>query len=39
MTLSMLVTGANPVVSGKNVEGMNWKALGSHRCYMENTSV
>ncbi|MFI5838167.1 ABC transporter substrate-binding protein [Catenuloplanes sp. NPDC051500] len=39
MTLSMLVTAANPAVSGKNVQGLNWKALGSHRCYMENASV
>ncbi|MEV6344190.1 ABC transporter substrate-binding protein [Actinoplanes sp. NPDC051851] len=39
MTLSMLVCAANPVVSGADVENMNWRALGNHRCYMENASV
>ncbi|GAA1607699.1 ABC transporter substrate-binding protein [Actinoplanes couchii] len=39
MTLSMLASASNPVVSGANVKNMNWKALGSHRCYMENASV
>ncbi|SDT32937.1 ABC transporter substrate-binding protein [Actinoplanes derwentensis] len=39
MTLSMLVCAANPVVSGAKVKNMNWKALGSHRTYMENASV
>ncbi|WP_045746507.1 ABC transporter substrate-binding protein [Actinoplanes rectilineatus] len=39
MTLAMLVNGSNPVVSGKGVEGMNWRALGNHRCYMDNASV
>lgn len=39
MTLAMLVNAANPVVSGTNVKNMNWKALGSHRTYMENASV
>jgi peptide/nickel transport system substrate-binding protein len=39
MTLTMLACAANPVVSGANVEGINWKALGNHRCYMEGASV
>lgn len=39
MTLTMLVCAANPVVSGSNVKNMNWKALGSHRTFMENASV
>ncbi|GAA2703380.1 ABC transporter substrate-binding protein [Actinoplanes palleronii] len=39
MTLSMLVCASNPVVSGTDVKDMNWKALGNHRCYVENASV
>lgn len=39
MLLSMLAYAANPVVSGANVKGMNVKALGTHRCFMEKASV
>jgi peptide/nickel transport system substrate-binding protein len=39
MLLSMLAYASNPVVSGAKVQGMNVKALGTHRCYMEKASV
>ncbi len=39
MTLTMLACASNPVVSGAGVKDMNWKALGNHRCFMENASV
>jgi peptide/nickel transport system substrate-binding protein len=39
MLLSMLAYAGNPVVSGANVQGMNVKALGNHRCFMEKASV
>nr|MDT0659488.1 ABC transporter substrate-binding protein [Micromonospora sp. DSM 115978] len=39
MLLSMLAYAANPVVSGAKVQGMNVKALGNHRCYMDKASV
>jgi peptide/nickel transport system substrate-binding protein len=39
MLLSMLAYAANPVVSGASVQGMNVKALGNHRCFMDKASV
>jgi peptide/nickel transport system substrate-binding protein len=39
MILSMLAYAANPVVSGAKVQGINVKALGNHRCFMEKASV
>jgi peptide/nickel transport system substrate-binding protein len=39
MLLSMLAYAANPVVGGAKVQGMNVKALGNHRCYMDQASV
>jgi ABC-type transport system substrate-binding protein len=39
MTLTMLAFAANPVVSGASVVGLNWKALSSHRCYVEGARV
>ena len=39
MTLTMLAVAANPVVSGATIQGINWKALGNHRCFMEKASV
>jgi peptide/nickel transport system substrate-binding protein len=39
MTLSMLAYAANPVVSGAKVQGINVKALGNHRCFLEKASV
>jgi len=39
MLLSMLAYAANPVVSGAKVKGINIKALGNHRCFLEKASV
>ncbi|MEU4164158.1 ABC transporter substrate-binding protein [Actinoplanes sp. NPDC026670] len=39
MTLVMLAHAANPVVSRRNVQHLNWKALGNHRCYLDTADV
>jgi peptide/nickel transport system substrate-binding protein len=39
MTLVMLAFASNPVASRRTVRNLNWKALGNHRCYLDDASV